>query len=37
MKDIMKVITSVENRGILLKGTSRKVTCQEEGWISQFF
>ena len=25
-KDIMKVIRSVENRGILLKGTTRKNT-----------
>ena len=26
IKDIMKVITSLENTGILLKGTTRKIT-----------
>ena len=31
MKDIMKVTRSLENRGILLKGTTRKFTCQERG------
>ena len=29
MKDIMKVIKSLENRGILLKKTTRKITSQE--------
>ena len=29
IKDIMKVIKSLENRGILLKGTTRKITSQE--------
>ena len=29
----MKVIKSLENRGILLKGTSRKITCQERGFL----
>ena len=29
IKDIMKVIKSVENRGILLKGTTRKITSQK--------
>ena len=31
MKDIMKVTKSLENRGSLLKGTTRKVTSQEVG------
>ena len=31
IKDI-KVITSLENRGILLKGTTRKITSQEGGF-----
>ena len=34
MKDVMKVIRSLENRGILLKRTVRKMTNQEK--ISQF-
>ena len=29
IKDIMKVITFLENRGILLGGTTRKITSQE--------
>ena len=29
IKDIMKVIKSLENRGILSKGTTRKITSQE--------
>ena len=29
IKDIMKVITSLENRGILLKETTTKITSQE--------
>ena len=32
IKDIMKVIKSIENRGILLKGTTRKITSQEGGY-----
>ena len=32
IKDIMKVIKSLENRGILLKGTTRKTTSQEGGF-----
>ena len=28
----MKVIKSLENRGILLKGTTRKITIQEGGF-----
>ena len=35
MKDVRKVMRSLENRGILLKGTIRKMTSQER--ISQFF
>ena len=34
MKDIMKVITSLENRRILLKGTTRKITSQKGGFLS---
>ena len=40
MKDIMndikymKVIQSLENRLILLKGTTRKITSQEEGFLN---
>ena len=34
VKDIMKVIKSLENRGVLLKGTARKVTSQEGGFLS---
>ena len=30
----MKVIKSLENRGILLKGTARKITCQEGGSLN---
>ena len=30
LKDIIKVIKSLENKGILSKGTTRKVTSQEE-------
>ena len=32
IKGIMKVIKSLENRGILLKGTTRKITIQEGGF-----
>ena len=32
VKDIIKVIKSLENRGILLKGTTRKITSQEVGF-----
>ena len=34
IKDIMKVIRSLENRGILLKGTNRKTTSQKRGLLS---
>ena len=30
----MKVIKSLENRGILLKGTTRKITIQEGGFLN---
>ena len=30
----MKVIKSLENRGILLKGTARKITNQEERFLN---
>ena len=32
IKDIIKVIKFVENRGILLKGTTREITSQEGGF-----
>ena len=32
-KDIAKVIKSLENRGILLKGSTRKITSQEGGFF----
>ena len=32
--DIMKVIKSLENRGILLKRTTRKITSQERGYLN---
>ena len=35
IKYIMKVIKSLENKGILLKGTTRKITSQE-GWLLNF-
>ena len=31
IQDIIKVIKSLENRGILLKGTTRKITSQKGG------
>ena len=34
IKDILKVIKSLENRGILLKGTTRKFTSQEGGFLN---
>ena len=34
IKDITKVIKSLENRGTLLKGTTRKITSQEGGFLS---
>ena len=34
IKDIAKAIKSLENKGILLKRTSRKITCQEEEFAS---
>ena len=33
-KDIMKVIKPLENKGILLKGTTRKITSQEGGFLN---
>ena len=33
-KDIMKVIQSFKNRGILLKETTRKIANQEEGFLN---
>ena len=34
IKDIMKVIKSLENRAILLKGTTRKIASQEGGFLN---
>ena len=34
IKDIMKVARSLENRGILLKGTIRKISSQEGGFLN---
>ena len=34
IKYIIKLITSLENRGILLKRTTRKITSQEGGFLS---
>ena len=34
IKDIINVIKSLENREILLKGNTRKFTCQEGGFLS---
>ena len=34
IKDIMKVIKYLENRGILLKGTTRTITSQEGGFLN---
>ena len=33
IKDIIKVRRSLESRGILIKGTSRKITGQEGGFF----
>ena len=30
----MKLIKSLENRGVLLKGTTRSITCQEGGFLN---
>ena len=32
IKDILKVIKSLENRDILLKGTTRKITSEQGGF-----
>ena len=34
MKANIKVIKSLEKRGILLKGTTTKITSQEEGFLN---
>ena len=33
IKDITKVISSLENRGILLKGTIEKIVNEKEGFL----
>ena len=37
LKDILKIIRSVQNREISLKETNEKVNNQEEGLLSKFF
>ena len=34
MKDVMKVIRFLENRTILIKGTTRNITSQEEEFFN---
>ena len=34
LKDIVKVIKSIENRGILLKGRTREITSQQGGFLN---
>ena len=34
IKDTVKVISSLENRRLLLKGTTRKITSQEGGFLN---
>ena len=34
IKEIIKIIRSFENRGILLKGTTRKISSQEGGFLN---
>ena len=34
IKDIMKVIKSLENKGISLKGTARNITRQKGGFLN---
>ena len=34
IEDIMKVVESLGNRKILLKGTARKITSQEGGFLN---
>ena len=34
IKDIIKVYKSLENRGILLRGTTRKISRQEGGFFN---
>ena len=34
IKDLIKVIRSLENRGILLRGTTRKIISQEGGFLN---
>ena len=34
IRDIMRAIKTSENKGILLKGTTRKITSQEEGFLN---
>ena len=34
IRDIMRAIKTSENRGILLKGTTRKITSQEGGFLN---
>ena len=34
IKDITRIIKSLENRGILLKGNTRKITSQDRGFLN---
>ena len=34
IKDIIKVIRSLENKAILLKGTTKKITGHERGFLN---
>ena len=34
IKEVIKVIKSIENSGILFKGTTRKITSQEGGFLN---
>ena len=34
MKDILKVVKSLKNRGILLKGSTTKITGQKGGFLN---
>ena len=33
LKDFIKVINSLENKGILPKKTNREISCQKEGFL----
>ena len=37
IKDIMKVISSLENRGILLEGTTKKINNRKRLFLGRLF